>query len=89
VLKVFVGLIVFGSFLGLLSGLMIVTTPEKFRRLSHTMDHWVSTQPAMDALEKSHSTVDEWVIKHHIAVGLFLFLGSIFLVFACTQTFLR
>lgn len=71
---------VFCSVVGVIICSILMFLPELFRQISHKLDKAVSTEHVGNMLDTSHTLFDDWVFKHHIAVGLFLFLASGFLV---------
>lgn len=73
-------LFVFCSAMGAIICFVLMFQPELFRKISHKLDKAVSTEHVGTMLDTSHTFLDNWVFKHHIAVGLFMFLASSYLV---------
>ncbi|MFQ5673628.1 MAG: hypothetical protein ACE5G9_11075 [Nitrospinales bacterium] len=70
--------------------LILTLLPERFRKLSQTLDAFFSTQKVQDLIDTSSDSLDQWVLKNHVLVGFFLFMGSSFLaVFCLTTWFVR
>ena len=76
------------SLVGVLVCGLILVNPESFKKISAGMDRIFSTKHIQDAIDVSHMQFDEWVLKHHVAVGLFLFLCSCFLIVFCVTILL-
>ncbi len=68
--------------------LLLLVQPRVFVRLSEKLDAVISTRSIQDAVDASYHGLDGWVLRNHVPVGLFLFLGSLFLVFFCATTLL-
>ena len=73
-------LFVFISSVGAAACSCMMFMPGLFRKINGTFDREVSTEKFRKALDRSHGTLDQWVLKHHILVGSFLFLASSYLV---------
>ncbi len=73
--------------MGALTCMAILVSPGMFRRMSSHLDKSYSTQAVHSKLDQSHHHLDEWVIRNHIFVGLFLLSGSIFVFIFCLTTF--
>lgn len=73
--------------MGVFTCLAILINPDLFRNISTKLDKSYSTKKVQNKLDKSHHGLDEWVIKNHILVGLFLLSGSIFVFIFCMTTF--
>lgn len=73
-------LLVFTSLVGVLACGFFLVNPEAFERLSQKLDTHYSTDKIKEHADTVYTTVDDWVMKNHILVGLFLFLGSTYLV---------
>jgi len=73
--------------MGVVTCLAILFNPNLFRRISSGLDKSYSTKSVQDRLDKSNHGLDEWVIRNHIFVGLFLLSGSIFVFIFCLNTF--
>lgn len=68
------------SSVGVLTCLTIMFRPDTFRAISEKLDTAISTAKVAEALDAANHSLDAWVLKHHTVVGLFLFLGSCYLV---------
>ena len=79
------GLIVFGAGMGLISGITLLTRPDWFINFTQKMDQSYLTREAFGTLDQSYNSVDNWVWKHHIAVGMVLLAGSIGLLMVCIK----
>jgi len=66
--------------------LTLILMPDRFRKLSRTLDAFFSTQQVQDLVDTSSDALDSWVLKNHVLVGFFLFLGACFLVVFCLTT---
>ncbi len=69
------------SLAGMVVCLIILFSPSFFEKLNNVMNRFTSTASINDALD-AQKNVDSWVLRNHVAVGLFLFLGSCYLVAA-------
>ena len=68
------------SFFGVIACLTIMFQPEVFKKFNERLTKAFSTKGIQDALDTTSNAVDVWVLKNHVVVGLFLFLGSIFML---------
>jgi hypothetical protein len=74
------------SFVGALACALLLVNPETFERLSHNLDKHYSTEYIKDGADTVYTALDNWVMKNHVLVGLFLFLGSTYLVVVLLMT---
>jgi len=72
--------LVFTSFVGVAACAFFLANPEAFQRFSDKMDTHYSTDGLKESADTVYTNLDDWVMKNHILVGLFLFLGSTYLV---------
>ena len=72
--------LVFTSFVGATACGFFLVNPEAFQRFSNKMDTLYSTEVLKESADTVYTNLDDWVMKNHILVGLFLFLGSTYLV---------
>lgn len=79
-------LLVFTSFLGALACSLFLVNPEAFERLSNKLDTHYSTDHIKEHADTVYTALDNWVMKNHVLVGLFLFLGSTYLVVILLMT---
>ncbi len=84
-LEILRGLIVFGAGMGLISGITLLTRPEWFINFTKKMDQSYLTREAFGTLDQSYNSVDNWVWKHHVSVGLVLFASSIGHLIICIK----
>ena len=84
-LEILRGLIVFGAGMGLISGITLLTRPEWFINFTQKMDQSYLTREAFGTLDQSYDSVDTWIWKHHISMGLVLLAGSIYLLVICIR----
>jgi hypothetical protein len=70
---------IFTSGVGVLACLAFLINPNAFQRLSTRLDTHYSTESVKQEADMVYTAVDDWVMKNHILVGLFLFLGSTYL----------
>ncbi|KMP11709.1 hypothetical protein UR09_01990 [Candidatus Nitromaritima sp. SCGC AAA799-A02] len=68
------------SFVGVFVCILILFNPDSFKRISSRLNRIFSTTHVQEKIDVTHMDLDQWVMKNHIAVGLFLFLGSCFLI---------
>ncbi len=68
------------SILGVIICLAIMLQPAVFKQINERLTKAFSTKGIQDALDTTSNTLDVWVLKNHVVVGLFLFLGSIFML---------
>lgn len=80
--------LVMTSLVGVLVCSLILVNPESFRRINARLDKMFSTAKVQEAIDVSHMGVDRWVLKNHVLVGSFLFLGSCFLIVFCVTILL-
>jgi hypothetical protein len=73
-------LLVFTSGIGVTACGLFLVKPEVFQRMSNRLDHHYSTEQFKESAETVYTALDDWVMKNHILVGLFLFMGSTYLV---------
>ncbi len=76
------------SLIGVLTALTLLLSPATFKAFSDKLDHIFSTEETFKSLEVMDSSLDSWVIRHHLLVGGLMFAGSIFLVSFCIRSFL-
>jgi len=88
-LEIFSRLMVFGAWVGLISGITLLTRPEWFSQCTQKLDQsfWVKKETS-GALDKSHDSIDSWVWRNHVSVGLVLLIGSTGLLVFCVQALL-
>jgi hypothetical protein len=79
-------LLAFTSFVGVLACAFFLVNPEKFQRFSKRLDHTHSTTYIKEKADTVSTALDDWVMKNHIMVGLFLLLGSTYLVIILLMT---
>ena len=79
-------LLVFTSFLGAAACGFFLVRPEAFQRLSNKMDTQYSTEALKESADTVYTALDNWVMKNHVLVGLFLLLGSTYLVIFLLMT---
>ncbi len=72
--------LVFTSFVGVAACSFFLVKPEAFQRISDRLDFHYSTENLKDSADMVYTALDDWVMRNHILVGLFLFLGSTYLV---------
>ncbi|MCA9482450.1 MAG: hypothetical protein KC553_01820 [Nitrospina sp.] len=75
------------STVGIATAVLILFSPETFRSLSDKLDRMFSTEETIESLEAMNSSLDSWVLRHHVLVGAFLFLGSVYLTRLCFRLF--
>lgn len=68
------------SGVGVVVCLTIMFWPASFRKISEKTDVLFSTVEFHKALDASNHSLDNWVLRHHVIVGSFLFMGSCYLV---------
>ncbi|MBI4383195.1 MAG: hypothetical protein HY579_04065 [Nitrospinae bacterium] len=68
------------SGVGVVVCLTILFWPASFRKISEKMDTLFSTVEFHKALDASNHSLDNWVLRHHVIVGAFLFMGSCYLM---------
>ena len=76
------------SLCGILTAVTILFSPGVFEAFSNRLDRMFSTDETIKGLESLHSSLDSWVLRHHVIVGGAMFVGSIFLVILCLKAFL-
>lgn len=81
-------LFVIVSLIGVITATTILFSPDTFKAFSDKLDHLFSTDETVKHLEELHSSLDSWVIRHHLLVGGLMFGGSIFLMVFCIREFL-
>ncbi len=81
-------LFVIVSLIGVLTAITILFRPNTFKAFSDKLDHLFSTDDTVKHLEELHSSLDSWVIRHHVLVGGLMFAGSVFLTVVCINEFL-
>lgn len=75
-LEVLRGLVVFVAGMGLISGITLLTRSDWFNKFTQKMDQSYFNRGASATLDRSYDSVDSWVWRHHVAVGLVLFASS-------------
>jgi hypothetical protein len=73
-------LLVFTSFVGVIACGFFLAKPDAFQRFSDKLDTHYSTEGLKEGADTVYTALDDWVMKNHILVGLFLFMGSTYLV---------
>ena len=68
---------------------IMIASPDTFRKISHFLDRFFSTKKVQELIDAPSDSVDQWVLKNHVMVGLFLFMGSCFLVVFSLSTFFK
>lgn len=88
-LEIFIRLMVFGAWAGLIAGITLVTRPDWFSQFTQKLDQsfWGKKETSI-ALDKSHDSIDAWVWRNHVSVGLVLLIGSSGLLVFCVQALL-
>jgi len=82
-------LIVFGAWMGLISGITLWTRPDWFSRFTQKMDQsFFVNKETSSALDQSYNLVDSWVWQHHVAVSLVLLAGSTGVMVVCVNMLL-
>ncbi len=71
---------IFTSGVGVLTCLAFLINPNAFQRFSNKMDTHYSTDSIKQEADTVYTAVDDWVMKNHVLVGIFLFLGSTYLM---------
>jgi len=64
--------------LGLVLSFLLMLTPEQTRSISRRLDYWIDLDNKLAFLDADFRT-DSFVFRHHIASGMVLLTGSIFL----------
>ena len=72
--------LLFTSFVGVVACGCFLVNPDAFQRLSKKMDTHFSTEVLKESADTVYTALDNWVMKNHILTGLFLFLGSTYLL---------
>ena len=85
-LEIFARLMVFGAWAGLISGITLLIRPDWFSQFTQKMDQsfWADKETAI-ALDKSHDSIDSWVWRNHVSVGLVLLIGATGLLVVCIK----
>ncbi len=68
------------SVIGIFGCLAIMTEPERFTKWNEKLDRWIATDKAFEKFDGTRQYVDSWIMKNHGTVGIFLFLGSCYLL---------
>lgn len=68
---------------------IMIASQDTFRKISHFLDRFFSTKKVQELIDAPRDSVDQWVLKNHVMVGLFLFMGSCFLVVFFLSTFFK
>lgn len=76
------------SLAGIVTALLMLFSPETFRKFSEKLDRMFSTVETMEHLEVLDHSLDTWVLRHHVVVGGFLLLGSLYLTQLCFKFFI-
>lgn len=76
------------SAVGAATAITILASPDTFRRFSQKLDRMFSTDETIETLESMNNLIDSWVLRHHVVVGSFLLVGSIFLIVVCLKMLL-
>ena len=81
-------LMVIVSLMGAIACLTIMFQPETFQKINRKLETAFSTEGIQDALDTANNSFDAWVLSNHIVVGLFLFLGSVFMLIFILKAFI-
>jgi len=73
------------SAVGVVTAVTILASPDRFRRFSQKLDQIFSTDETIERLESLNTSLDSWVLRHHVVVGGLLLVGSIFLIVVCLK----
>ncbi len=64
----------------LLFGVAICILPEKIEALVAPLNHWISTEVAINRINHSHN-IERFFYRHHIFMGVFIIAGALFSVY--------
>lgn len=70
--------LLFGALLGVLLGMLLISSPKVVERISSIANHWISTRRLNQMLDRSIS-IEHWFYQHHRMIGLFIVLGAVYM----------
>lgn len=73
-----------GATFALIISLLMIFSPNLFRKFEHSANEWVSLRRALKPLETWHNGVDEFTFRHTQQMGVMLILGSVYLMVPLT-----
>jgi len=62
--------------------ILLIVNPEKLKKISASMNRWISTRLMLLPLENMHYDIDTYVIKHNKLFGLVFIVSSFLLLMA-------
>ena len=71
-------LLIFALF-GVVLALLLIFKPQLLEQFNRVANRWVSTRSISQLLDRSIS-IERWFHKHHRAVGIFIVLGSSYML---------
>ena len=73
-------LLIIGSIVALLLGLLLILSPQQANALSQRYNHWVSLRRPTKSLEIPHES-DHYLYRHHRVMGLFILISSSYILY--------
>ena len=67
--------LLFGAFLGVSLGVLLIFKPQFLERINHVANRWISTRHVNQWVDRSVS-IEFWFYQHHRAVGAIIVLGA-------------
>lgn len=75
-----VAIMLAGSGLAALIGILILIRPSMLRELEKASNHWVSTEKFQTMLSKRNSSAEQSLIRHHRIAGISILLCSLYIL---------
>jgi len=75
-----VAMMLVGSGLAALTGILILTRPSLLRELEKASNHWVSTERFQTMFNRMNFSVEQSLIRHHRIAGISILLVSLYIM---------
>ena len=71
--------LLFGAFLGMSLGLLLIYRPQLLGAVSRVGNSWISTRHISRVLDHSIS-IEQWLYRHHRPLGIVVILGAVYIL---------
>lgn len=75
-----VAILLVGSALAALIGILILVRPSLLRELEKAANHWVSTERLLTLFNHMNFSAEQSIIRHHKVAGISIMLGSLYIL---------
>lgn len=73
--------VIISTAIGIPLWILLIFAPERLKKVSKTLNRWISTRLMLRPLERMHYNTDSLIFKHHRAFGFLFVLGPAFILF--------